>query len=85
MLGKMYFTGNGVYQKFIAFDLKLSSLTLGNKKSYLLNIKQSITQKIKPFDINLEPTMSNLANDRVILKLNKSILVQKIFSSLYSN
>ena len=85
MLGKMYFTGNGVYQKFIVFGLKLSSLTLGNKKSYLLNIKQSITQKIKLFDINLEPTMSNLANDRVILKLNKSILVQKIFSSLYSN
>ena len=85
MLGKMYFTGNGVYQKFTVFGLKLSSLTLGNKKSYLLNIKQSITQKIKPFDINLEPTMSNLANDRVILKLNKSILVQKVFSSLYSN
>ena len=29
--------------------------------------------------------MSNLANGRVILKFNKSVLVQKSLSSLYSN
>ena len=42
-------------------------------------------EKNKPFDTNLEPTMSNVANGRVILKFNNSILVQKSSSSLYSN
>ena len=41
--------------------------------------------KIKPFDIGLELTMSNLANSRVNLKSSNSFLVQKRFSSLYSN
>ena len=34
---------------------------------------------IKLFDINLEPTINNLANGRVILKSNNSILAQKKF------
>ena len=42
-------------------------------------------EKNKPFDTNLEPTMSNVANGRVILKFNNSVLVQKSSSSLYSN
>ena len=36
-------------------------------------------EKIRQFDTNLEPIISNLANDRVILKFNKSVLVQKKF------
>ena len=43
------------------------------------------SENIKPFDTNLELRMSNLANGRVILKCNNSILVQNSFSSLYSN
>ena len=40
---------------------------------------------IKPFDTNLEQNMPNLANGRIILKFNNSVLVQKNSSSLYSN
>ena len=36
-------------------------------------------------DTGLKPTMFNLANDRVNLKSNNSVLVKKCFSSLYSN
>ena len=36
-------------------------------------------------DTNLEPTMSNLANSKVILKCYNSALEQKSSSSLYSN
>ena len=43
------------------------------------------SEKIKPFDTNLEPAMSNLANGRTILKFNNSVLSQKYSSSLYSN
>ena len=43
------------------------------------------SEKIKPFDTNLEPAMSNLANGGVILKFSNSVLVQKLFSSLHSN
>ena len=34
-------------------------------------------EKIRQFDTNLEPIMSNLANGKVILKFNKSVLVKK--------
>ena len=37
-------------------------------------------KKINQSDIGLETTMSNLANGRVDLKFNNSILVQKSFS-----
>ena len=40
---------------------------------------------MEPFNTNLQPTMSNLANGRVILKSNNSVLVQKSFFSYYSN
>ena len=49
-------------------------------------ISNRISSKtMKPFDTNLEPTMSNLANLRVILKLKNLFLVQKNSSSLHSN
>ena len=42
-------------------------------------------EKMQSFDTNIEPTMFNLANGRIIFKLNNSVLVQKKFSSFYSN
>ena len=43
------------------------------------------SEKIKPLDTNLEPTMTNLANCKVNLKFSNSDLVQKTFSLFYSN
>ena len=40
---------------------------------------------MKPSDANLELTISNLANARVKLKFDNSVLVQISLSSLYSN
>ena len=42
-------------------------------------------KKFKPFDTNLKLTMSSLANGIEKLKFNNFVLVQKGFSSLYSN
>ena len=42
------------------------------------------SENIKLFDTNLEPIMYNLANGRVILKCNNSILVQN-FCLVQSN
>ena len=56
----------------------LNPVTLDNNKKVTNWVSTRISsEKIKPFDINLEPTKSNLANGRVILKFNNSILVQK--------
>ena len=64
----------------------LSSIILDSNKSVTNWMSTRISSgKIKPYDTNLEPTMSNLANRRVTLKFNNFILVQKISSSLYSN
>ena len=43
------------------------------------------SEKSKPFDTGLEPTMFALANGRINLKFKNSVLVQKALSSLYSN
>ena len=43
------------------------------------------SEKIKPFDTNLEPTMSFLANGRINLKLKNSFLVLKINYFLYND
>ena len=85
LLGRMYFTGNDGYQNFIFFASLLTSLMLDSNKTLTNKISTGIsTGKTKQFDTNLELTMSNLANGRVILKFNKSVSVQKKFSSLYS-
>ena len=71
---------------FFSFNPMLSSLTLKNTKKvtkWLLN--EISSEKIKPFNTNLELTMSNLANGRVILKFSNSVLVQKSSFSLHSN
>ena len=82
----MYFTGNYGYQKFLLFAPMLSSLILDSNKKVTYWILAEISSiKIKPFDTNLEPSMSNLANGRVNLKFDNSVIVQKKFFSLYSN
>ena len=82
----MYFTGNYGYQKFLLFAPMLSSLILDSNKKVTYWISTEISSiKTKPFDTNLEPSMSNLANARVNLKFDNSVIVQKKFFSLYSN
>ena len=77
----MYFTGNDGYQKFIVvmvFATMPSSLILGSNKNVTHWIlTRTLFAKIEPFDTNLEPNMSNLANGRVILKLKNFVLMQK--------
>ena len=64
----------------------LSSIILDSNKSVTNWMSTRISsEKLKPYDTNLDPTTSNLANGRVTLKFNNFILVQKISSSLYSN
>ena len=75
-----------VIKKLLVFVPMFSSLILNsNKKTTNWISTGKSSEQIKPFDTNLEPPMSNLANGRVILKFNNYILVQKISSSLYSN
>ena len=86
LVGRMYFTGDGGYQNFLVFAPMLSSLLLDSNRKVTDWISTRIlTEKIKSFDTGLEPAMSILANGRVNLKFNNSVLVQKSVSSLYSN
>ena len=76
----MYFTGNVGYQNFLVFAPMLSSLLLDNNIKATNWISTGISyEKNEPFDTGLEPTMSNLANGRMSLKSNNSVLVQKNF------
>ena len=70
LLGRMYFTGDNGYQNILVFVLMFSSLILDSNKKVTNWISTRISsEKIKPFDTNLELTMSNLANDRVTINL----------------
>ena len=83
LLGRMYFTGNDGYQNFLVFAPILSSIILySNIKVTDWMSTRISSEKIKPFDTGLELTMSNLANGRVNLKFNNSVLVQKSVSFL---
>ena len=82
----MYFTGNDVYQDFLDFALMLNLITLHNNNKVTSWISSGVSpEKIKPIDTDLAPTRTNLANARISLKLNKSVLVQIKSSSVYSN
>ena len=74
----MYFTLNYGYQSFLVFAPMLSYLILDSNKKVTkwVSIGTS-SEKMKPFDTNLEPTMPIVANDRVIFKFNNFVLVQK--------
>ena len=84
---KMVFTSDDGYQNFLVFVPMFSSLILDSNKKVINWISIRISsKKIESFDTNLETTVSNLANGRVILKSSNSALVEKInSSSLYSN
>ena len=85
-LGRIYFTGKDSYQNFLVFASMLSSLILDSNTKVTNWISTGISsEKTKPFDTGLATKMSNLASGRVNLKTNNSVLVQKRFSSLYSN
>ena len=74
------------YQIFLVFAPMISLLTLDNNKNISSWISTAISpEKVKLFDTNLELTMSNLANSRVILKFNNSVWVEKSYYSLYSS
>ena len=82
----MYVTGDDAYQNFLVFAPILKSLIMHNNKkvtNWISTRKSSET--VKPFNTNLEPTMSNLANGRVILKFSNSVFVQQSSSLFYSN
>ena len=82
----MYFTGNVGHKNFLVLPPTFSSLILDSNRKVTNWISIRISsEKIKFFDTSLQPTKSNLANGRVNLKFNNSVLVQKLFCSLYSN
>ena len=63
----MLFICNDSHPKSLVFASIHSSLILDSNKEFTNWIPSRISsEKIKPFDTNLEPTMSNLANGRVI-------------------
>ena len=70
MLGRMYFTGNDGYQNFLGFASMLILSILDSHKKVTNWILTGISsEKIKPCDTNLKPTMSNLnLNLRLINK-----------------
>ena len=74
----MYFTGDSGYQNFLVFAPMLSFLILDSNKKVTYWISTGVSsEKGKQLDANLELTMSILANGRVILKFNNSVLVPK--------
>ena len=83
----MHFTGNDGYQNFPVFAPMLNSLILHRNKKTTNWISTGISsENIKAFNNNLEPTISNSANGKVIFKFINSVLVLNIFFSLlYSN
>ena len=63
LFGRMYFTGDDGFQNFLVFVPMPSSLIRDSNKEVTNCISTGIlSQKIKPFDINLEPTMSGSVN-----------------------
>ena len=63
----MYFTGDDGYQHFLVFAPILSLLVLDSNEKVTNWMSTGISsEKIKSFDTNLEPSMTNLANGRVI-------------------
>ena len=74
----MYVTGDDGYQNVSVSAPMLSSVTVDNNKKIIYWISTGISSEtIKPFDTKLKPTMSNLANGKVNLKVNNSVLVKK--------
>ena len=67
MLGRMYFTSGDCYQNFLAFATMLTLLILDSNRNVSNWISTGISsEKMIPCKTDLEPTMSNLVNGRVI-------------------
>ena len=82
----MYFTGHDGYQNFLVFaPMPISLILVSNRKVANWISTRISSEKIKSFDTSLEPLMSKLADSRVNLKFNNSVLAQKTFSSVYIN
>ena len=83
MYGTAYFTNSDGYQKTLVSALMFNSITLDNNKKVTNWISTGqLPEEMKLFQVNLVPTMTNLANGRISLKF---VLVQKSFSFLHSN
>ena len=81
LLCRIYFTGDDVYQIFLGLAPILSSLMLdSNRKVTNWIWTRILSEKFKPFDTDLEPRISNLANSRGNLKSDSSFLLHNIFS-----
>ena len=62
-LGRIYFTGDNGYQNFLVFTQILSLLILNSNKKVTNGISTGTSfLKIKLFDTNIDPAMSNLTN-----------------------
>ena len=86
LLGRIYVTGNSGYQNFLVFAPVFNPLKLHSNEKVTNWISTGISsEKIKAFDTNLKPSISNFANGRLILKVNNSALVQKCSSLLYTS
>ena len=83
----MYFTFHIDYKTFFRFlTPTFSSLILDRTKTVVNWVLTRVSiKKFKLLASNLDAFMFNLANGRVVLKLNHSILAQKSFCSMYSN
>lgn len=83
----MYFTFHIDYKTFFRFLTPMcSSLILDRTKTVANWVLTRVSiKKFKLLASNLDAFMFNLANGRVVLKLNHSILAQKSFCSMYSN
>ena len=73
----MYITCNDGYQNFIVFAPMFSSLTADNSIATHWLSSRISSGNIKAFNTKLEPIMCKLASNRVILKFNNSVQVQK--------
>ena len=86
LLDRVYFTGDDGDQNFLVFTPMLSSLTMDSNEKVTKWILTAISsKKIKPFETNLKLIMFDLANGRVILKFNNSVLVHRGYFSLHSS
>ena len=65
---------------FLVFGPMLSSLIIdSNKKANHWILNEISSETIKPFLMNVEVTFFYLANGRIILKFNNSVLIRKSF------
>ena len=85
-LNRPYFTCEDAYQYFLVFALILNSIILESNTKITNWISNKVSpEKIKSFDADLTPTMTNLANGRVSLKFNNSFLMQKVLHYIVSS